>query len=318
MKDEDKPKLLIHIDVDSPLKLLDFYKISYVKYELCELESFYETFINRALEFFEKYNIKVSFFMVGNELETSEKIKKLVLKTHELGHEIENHSYSHPFGFATLSNEEITKEITECSDIIYGITGEKPVGFRAPGYSIDTNVINILKNCGFKYDSSGFWSVMNPVLEYGHKFLFKNGLKNEGFGYVTSKISHEPYPIDISDWLKKDLSSKEFLELPLPRTKLIGLPFYNNINLWALKLYSYMISKFIKRKQMVYLFHAIEFIDLSDNVPAELNIHPNLKMPLRKKIERSDKIIQSLLKRYEPVTTRQFINSCTDKCYEKL
>jgi hypothetical protein len=39
---------------------------------------------------------------------------------------------------------------------------------------------------------------MNPILEYGHKFLFKNGLKNEGFGYVTRKISHEPYPVDLN------------------------------------------------------------------------------------------------------------------------
>jgi peptidoglycan-N-acetylglucosamine deacetylase len=308
MKDRDKPELLIHMDVDSPLKLLDFYKISNAKYELCELESFYETFLNRALEFFEKYNIKVSFFMVGNELETSEKIKKLVFKTHELGHEIENHSYSHPFGFATLSNEEITKEITECSDIIYRITGEKPVGFRAPGYSIDTNVIKILKNCGLKYDSSGFWSIMNPILEYGHKLMFKNGLKNEGFGYVTSRIPHEPYPTDLNDWLKKNLSSKEFWEIPLPRTKFSGLPFYNNINLWAPEFYSYLISKFIKRKHMVYLFHAIEFIDLSDSIPVELSIHPNIKIPVSKKMERSGKIINKLLERYNPVSTRRLID----------
>jgi len=308
MKDRDKPELLIHMDVDSPLKLLDFYKISNAKYELCELESFYETFLNRALEFFEKYNLKVSFFMVGNELETSEKIKKLVLKTHELGHEIENHSYSHPFGFATLSNEEITKEITECSDIIYRITGEKPVGFRAPGYSIDTNVINILKNCGLKYDSSGFWSIMNPILEYGHKFMFKNGLKNEGFGYVTSRIPHEPYPTDLNDWLKKNLSSKDFWEIPLPRTKFSGLPFYNNINLWAPEFYSKMISSTINRKKIVYLFHAVEFIDLSDNIPVELSVHPNIKIPESKKMERSGKIINKLLERYNAVSTRKLID----------
>jgi len=308
MKYTGENELIIHVDVDSPVKLFDFYQIGGIKYDQSDLESFYETFLNRTFEFFEKYNLKVTFFMVGNELENSGIIRNLILQAGNLGHEIENHSYSHPFGLAGLSDDEITAEINKCSDIIFKLTGLRPVGFRAPGYSINTKIINILKENGFKYDSSGFWSIMNPVLEYGHKFMFKNGLKNEGFGYVTGKIPHEPYFTDQNDWLRKDNSDGHFLEIPLPRTKFFGLPFYNNINLWAPDLYSNIISKTIRRKKLIYLFHAIEFVDLSDNVPSALSSHPNLKKPALLKIEQSGKIISNLLKRYRPVSTRQMLS----------
>jgi hypothetical protein len=46
--------------------------------------------------------------MVGNELENSDSAysENYFLKL-ILGHEIENHSYSHPFGLAALNDSEI-------------------------------------------------------------------------------------------------------------------------------------------------------------------------------------------------------------------
>lgn len=308
MKSIEKPKLLIHIDVDSPLKLLEFYQKKGVNFEQKDLEKFYEISFNRAFDFFDKHKLKATFFVVGNELENSPAIQKVILKASSLGHEIENHTYSHPFGLTTLNDEEIISELLKCNEIIRNITSINPVGFRSPGYSINTNIINILKNNGFRYDSSGFWSIMNPILEYGHKFLFKGGLKNEGFGFVTSKLPHEPFFPENNNWQKKSGNTGNFIEIPLPRTRLSGLPFYNNINLWTPKLYSSIISKTIKRKKLVYLFHAIEFMDITDNLPPELSVHPNLKTPLDVKLERSGKIINDLLKRYEHISTRKLLN----------
>lgn len=296
---DKKRNIVFHIDVDSPPKLLDFYQIKNIKSDQFDLESFYQTSFSRIFDFFDKCDITASFFLVGKELENSKIIQNIVQKAHSLGHKIENHSYTHPFGLATLSDEEITSEITRCSEIIYKITGRYPTGFRSPGYSIDTRIINILRNNGFKYDSSGFWSIMNTILAYGHEYLFKNGLKNEGFGYVTRKLPHEAYCPDKNNWQIISKNTDDFIEMPLPRTKLFGLPFYNNINLWAPELYSKFIAGTIQRKNLIYLFHAIEFVDLSDNIPIELASHPNLKIPVKEKMLRSEKIVRSLLKRYE-------------------
>lgn len=303
---KDEKKIIIHVDVDSPLRLLDFYKISGKNYSNERLEKFYEKSWERALDFFDHQKIKASFFVVGKELENPA-IKKVILRAHLAGHEIENHTWSHPFGLANLQDDQIRKEILLCNNIIKETTGSTPVGFRSPGYSINTRIINLLEELNFSYDSSGFWSVMNPLLKLSQHILFKNGVNNGDFGGVSSSLSHLPYTPHKKNWIHKSSDRRKLTELPLPRTKLLGIPFYNNFNLWAPSVYSDIISLNIHRPVLVYLFHIIEFMDLTDDIPEELSMHPNLKIPLKTKIGRSKKILDRLMKRYISSGTRELV-----------
>jgi peptidoglycan-N-acetylglucosamine deacetylase len=307
---DNKPEsksLLVHLDVDSPLKLLNFYQVKGVHYDLNQLEKFYETSWSRALDFFDRHNIKVTFFVVGDELPQSELIKRIILKAHNAGHEIENHTYSHPFGLTTLSTDSVVDEIKKCNAIIKSVTGRTPIGFRSPGYSVNTQIINLLEQLGFAYDSSGFWSIMNPILHNTHKFLFKGGLKNDGFGHVTRRLPRRPYIPASSDWLIPS-RDRNILELPLPRTALFSLPFYHNFNLWAPSLFANLAARQIKSPYLLYLFHIIEFMDLTDDIPRALSVHPNLKTSVRDKIKASDRIISNLLKRYSHMRTSEYID----------
>lgn len=309
MKDRNKRKLIISVDVDSPAKLLNFYKIRDVNFDRDKLDSFYEKSWSRALSFFDSFNIKATFFVVGDEIENSEVVKNVVLQAHRAGHEIENHTYSHPFGLASLPEDTIREEIGRCNQIIEKTTGVAPVGFRSPGYSVNSKVINIAADLGLQYDSSGFWSILNPTLRIFHRLLFKNGLSNPDFGFVSSKLRQSPYMPSAEDWLVPAAGTRHFWELPFPRTNALGLPFYNNFNLWAPPAFSTFFSKRIDRPYLMYLFHIIEFMDLSDGVPEELSVHPNVRMSVRNKREMSGRIVSSLLERYEVVRGRQFVGS---------
>lgn len=310
---KNKPNLIVHVDVDSPIKLMNFYRINNVKFEKKELELFYETSWDRALVFFEKHNIKATFFVVGDEIESSVAIQNVILKAFKAGHEIENHTYSHPFGLASLSEDKIINEIIKCNKIIEKVTGCIPVGFRSPGYSINPKIINLLEKNGFEYDSSGFWSIMNPLLKISHRFIFKNGLKNEGFGNITRKLPQKPYKPVKNNLLLKSNNNRKIWELPLPRTVILGLPFYNNFNLWIPFFFSNYFSSYIRKPYIVYLFHIIEFMDLKDNLPKELKLHPNLKTPLDIKLRRSDIIINNLCKHYELIKTREFMQKLNNE-----
>jgi len=300
--------LLIHIDVDSPLALFEFYGLDSKSYSDSDLEGFYTKAWDRILAFFDKFNIKGTFFVVGADLEKSELIKDIVRKAHNSGHEIENHTHTHPFGLSKMSVSERNNQINLCSDIIEGVTGDRPVGFRAPGYNIDSDIINYLEESGFEYDSSGFWSIMNPVIKSMNKVLYKKGLNNSDFGGSTRKLKQYVYYPDKDNWLKPS-SLRSILEIPLPRTPLFALPFYNNFNLFAPSIFSTVVSRTINKPVLVYLFHIVEFMDLTDLIPAELKVHPNLKIPLSKKLKKSENIITNLLKRYEPTKTRDFVRS---------
>ena len=110
MTNQNDHKLVISIDIDSPIKLMEFYKINNVDFDQNKLELFYRIAWERALAFFDKHNIKATFFVVGDELENSEVIKNIVSQAFIAGHEIENHTYSHPFGLASLSDEKIKED----------------------------------------------------------------------------------------------------------------------------------------------------------------------------------------------------------------
>jgi len=88
-----------------------------------------------------KYNIKATFFVVG---EWVDKYPESVKALSDAGHEIMNHSNTHP-DMITLSASDIAAEITACNDKIEAITGKRPTLFRAPYGSYGNQLIETLE-----------------------------------------------------------------------------------------------------------------------------------------------------------------------------
>ena len=76
----------------------------------------------------DKYSISATFFVVGSWVDKyPESVKQLA----DAGHEIQNHSNSHPH-MPQLSTEKMLEELNTCNDKIEKITGVRPTLFRAP------------------------------------------------------------------------------------------------------------------------------------------------------------------------------------------
>jgi peptidoglycan/xylan/chitin deacetylase (PgdA/CDA1 family) len=75
---------------------------------------------------------------------------------HQQGHEIGNHSFSHAYDLSRKHTDAIEADIVNGMDAISKITGAKPAGFRAPGYTINDRVYLLLAKHGVLYDSSVF------------------------------------------------------------------------------------------------------------------------------------------------------------------
>lgn len=80
------------------------------------------------IDILEKYDIKATFFVVG---EWVDKYPESVLALYEAGHEIMNHSNTHPH-MSKLSVEQMISEIEACNSKIESITGVRPTLLRAP------------------------------------------------------------------------------------------------------------------------------------------------------------------------------------------
>ena len=295
-----------HVDIDSPLKELEFWGIPDAKYTTGDLDKFYETAMNRALRLFRQYNIPVTFFCVGEELQKSEGARESIKRAHKEGHEIANHTYSHPFGLTKLDKPVMRKEIELCSKVIKKITGTSPAGFRAPGYDMNTCIVNELESLSFRYDSSAFWTILKPVIKAYHKMFGKNKEIHSGFGENSARVSHSPYFPSRHEWLTK-AKTRKIVEIPLPRTKFLNLPFYNNFHIITGNFYRRLALKNFNRPYFIYLFHLIEFVDFNDGIPKQLVAKPGLKLSSSRKIGIIRHTIETVMRRYKVMRTDDFV-----------
>ncbi len=114
----------------------------------------YERALPRLARVFEDEGIPATFFAVGADLDEPNAARLAALR--RAGHEIGNHSLSHRYDLTRLGREEIRAEIEGGAAAIERASGERPAGFRAPGYTITDEVFEVLAELGVRYDSSVF------------------------------------------------------------------------------------------------------------------------------------------------------------------
>ncbi|HEX5176879.1 MAG TPA: polysaccharide deacetylase family protein, partial [Chthoniobacteraceae bacterium] len=89
----------------------------------------------RLLEMLKKRDIKATFFVVGECVVQYPALMKRIVAE---GHEIANHSWSHPL-LTKMSEEAVTAQIQRTHDAIVAATGVTPKLFRPPygGFSLN-------------------------------------------------------------------------------------------------------------------------------------------------------------------------------------
>ncbi|WP_158582967.1 polysaccharide deacetylase family protein [Lysinibacillus yapensis] len=82
----------------------------------------------QVLDLLAQYDAKATFFIVGNQVAGNESIVKAILAE---GHEIGNHSWSHP-NLTKLSPSNVSAQVDKTNNTIFKITGHYPTVFRPP------------------------------------------------------------------------------------------------------------------------------------------------------------------------------------------
>lgn len=82
----------------------------------------------RLLDMLRERNLRATFYLIGNRVIQWPQIARRIA---EEGHEIGNHSWSHPF-LNRLNDTTVIREIDRTTDAIFQVTGRPPVTFRPP------------------------------------------------------------------------------------------------------------------------------------------------------------------------------------------
>lgn len=125
------------------------------------------------LDVLKEYNVKATFFAIGNRIEKNEQILKRI---DEEGHLIGNHSYFHNFWFANYSAKKILNELTDTDKVIEKYTSKRVNLFRPPYGVTNPNVKKAIVR--MNYIPIG-WSVKSrdTVIKSSDKILIR--LKNK-------------------------------------------------------------------------------------------------------------------------------------------
>ncbi|MCM2588746.1 polysaccharide deacetylase family protein [Rossellomorea marisflavi] len=96
-------------------------------------------YIPDMLETLKKHQVYATFFLEGRWVKNNPKLARMIV---EAGHEVGNHSYSHP-DMKSLQTSKVRDELKRTNDIIEVTTGEKVKWFAPPSGSYRDEVVEI-------------------------------------------------------------------------------------------------------------------------------------------------------------------------------
>ena len=239
-------------------------------------EDLVEESLYPLLDLLDRKKVKATFFVLGK---LAEKYPGMVKEVYKRGHEVASHGYSHRT-VDKISRKEFEEELRLTEKAIVKAVGRKPVGYRAPDFSLtlkDKWAFDVLRRRGYLYDSS--------------IFPFKTGLYGEG------KYFDKPFDVN------------GVMEIPLPVYKKwgvkipIGGGFY--FRFMPLFVFSGLLGSHAKNRMPILYLH-----------PHELHSFvPNIKAPFVKKklkywgVRKSLAKFEKLLDRFEFVSVGEFLKN---------
>jgi hypothetical protein len=244
----------------------------------------------RFAELFARHGVRATFFVVGQDLEEDREGRALLADLARAGHELASHTHTHPYDFVRLGAGALADEIDRAHAAIAACAGTPPVGFRAPGYEISADALEVLRARGYRYDSSVFPSASY----YGAKAIVMAAMRLTGrksgsvLGNPRALLAPlRPYRPAARDPYRDGGGSDGLVELPIAVTRGARLPVIGTSLVMAPAwLRRRMVAAALRAPLFNLELHGIDLCDAeADAVPGDLVAHqPDLRRPLAHKL----------------------------------
>jgi len=269
--------------------------------------------VPRFAELLARRGIPATFFIVGEDADLTRvpfarSTRALLRELVDAGHELGNHSHTHPYELARLSPDVIAAEIEACDRVLREVARRPITGFRAPGYDVSAPMLEVLARLGYAYDSSvfpapGYYAAKAVVLAglaaagrtSGAVMIDPRGLLSPANPYRPSM--HAPWRRGQAPLVELPIAVTPWLRVPAIGTSLLMAPPW---------LRDRCVDAMARRRFFNLELHGIDLCGADeDGIPGELVARqPDLRRPLSDKIAALDAVLDRALARAEPVTLR--------------
>ena len=249
--------------------------------------------VPRFADILARHEIEATFFVVAEDIDLdvhgadARASRALVADLVAAGHELGNHSYSHPYDLAKLSRERIADEIGHAHMLLSEVAGGAITGFRAPGYDVSAAILEELGALGYKYDSSIFPAPGYYALKAAAMCAMALMRRRSGAVLTDPKAlvaPADPYrPMPSAPWRT---GQSTLVELPVAVTPGARTPVIGTSLLIAPGwLRARLLRAVSGRPFFNFELHGIDLADAEeDGIPGELvDRQPDLRVPLVRK-----------------------------------
>jgi peptidoglycan/xylan/chitin deacetylase (PgdA/CDA1 family) len=253
----------------------------------------------RFAELFARHGVRATFFVVARDLDEDAEGRARLAQLAGDGHELASHTYSHPYDLVRLPSDAIAAEIDRAHGLIGACAGGAPRGFRAPGYAISSELIEMLRARRYRYDSSAFPS----VAYYGAKAAVMGAMRlvgrKSGSILDTPRVLAaplEPYrPAAGAPYSRAPAGEAvDIVELPMTVTPLARLPVFGTSLVTAPGwMRRHLIASAMRAPFFNLELHGIDLADAdADEIPPALVARqPDLRRPLAHKLAALDETL---------------------------
>lgn len=256
----------------------------------------YDRALARIKNFASDLELPLTLFVVARDLQR-EASRAALAPLLEAGHEIGNHSLDHLYDLTLRSRAEQEEQVDGANRAFKATLGCVPSGFRAPGYTVNDELLAVVRDSGLVYDSSVFpcptYFAAKAASLLKMKVLRRNSRAILDSPRVLSAPTR-PYRLGQPYWARGD----GLLELPIQVAGPARLPFIGTSLALLGPAAARLLALSLVGTELINLeLHGIDFLEARD-VPASIaELQPDLRVPLTRKVEAFAAVVELFRKR---------------------
>ena len=224
--------------------------------------SYLDVAVPRFVELLRSLDLVITVFVVGQDA-AIESNRHLLRTLANEGHEIGNHSFRHEPWLHLYDAEAIRAELASAEEHILAATGQRPIGFRGPGFSVSPTVLRSLAARGYQYDASTFPTFLGPLARAYYFFTARldpeeKRQRSRLFGGFCEGFR----PVRPYRW---DVDGSELIEIPVTTMPIFRLPIHVSYLLY--------LARFSRGLALAY-FRSALLLCRATGVAPSLLLHP--------------------------------------------
>jgi hypothetical protein len=270
--------------------------------------SYLDALVPRMLELFESRQITATVFVVGADA-AREDGAEAVAAIHAAGHEVGNHSFEHEPWLHRYSRGRLEEELARTEEAVIAAGAPRPTGFRGPGYSLSCDLVELLAERGYRYDTSTLPTWIGPL---ARAYYFRGARLSAGereeraalFGAASEGLR----PVHPYHW--RLASGGGLLELPVTTMPLLRVPMHvsylMHLHQSSPRLARAYLAAALRACRLrgvgpTMLLHPLDLLDARD--APRLEFFPGMAMPAAEKLVVVGQVLDAMQRHFDVVGT---------------